>query len=1338
MTSINSRCTLLAPLTLCLLAGLAACSLLGPRTGDPLPQGASESFPSRIEPGAAQGDPNDLDGDRVPNAEDNCPKQPNRLQLDRDEDGKGDACDVNLFFALGSYDPLQEPSIFSADLLDARDTGVYLIQYVDGFGQEVYDGILALSEAQFIGYAAQSAYLVYLPEQTLGEVQALPGVRYATDYQPAFKFLPDLYGSLVRGELDNDEPIELTLNLFQQVAGDAQEVEAGVRKLGGEVVQSRYPYLYVRMPQRRVQDVARMTSVRNVEITLPVVLAMDIAATLTHVAQTGFADSPDGFGLSGQNQVIAIVDSGLDNALSCDSTGMTLGMQDCAVNTIPLHLHPDFSNADDTGNRLLAAIRLDDLTNAGEVKDTTGHGTHVIGIALGNGRFSAEQKKDPPIRGVAYNSELVFLVIDDNSWVKRYAAAALRGARIHSASFGRDSSAVYTSEEREVDEYLSMGERIFEVATVSAGNKGSREETVTTPGVAKNIITVANSENIKQEAWKGGNFPDPGLFANNANHLRFSSSTGPAAESGRIKPDVTAPGTAIASTKSSQITNDNRPQDPMGDLTEGRFPYPDPKLRNRYFYSTGTSMAAPHVAGMLALIREYLQTKAEPVSWRIDDTKGPTGDLLKAFLINGTVDMFVRPNALDFRCRNFFKTMRSLRCNNRIAQHVPSPDQGWGRVDLKNSIAPCQKLVGGIELNYLCEFFDASNLNRSYTGYAIDIPSTADKGVAAKLSPPATATDPPNFKDYKFRFSRAQKVEITLAWYDLPDASNGGLLINNLDLALFPPSADTVSMTGPIYFGGAPSFSTAANQPSTGYSHSKGSLDTTNSVEKILLPAPAGDGTFTVPEDGVYTLRVTGQKIEPNTLQRYALVVSGISGTESTDSSGTRRPGYFEGDKVYFKAAGLPAQKTVRVYIVENVPKDDFLGSNGIALADVRGPTAYTTLSAADDGTIPSTELWSSAVSKNDSAALYNIVIDVNEDGFYTKGRDIVDYTNNQTAPSDHPQGFAVQSREKSMSGEKRKLVLTISAESGNEEIPQKILKTEPSSSGNEVTAESTTDNFVLPARTAMHLYLIPYLPDLHLSTVALDDIKVAISPNPIPLTTDFQGQFGPVVVWKGYSNEDILDLGKRYNLVLDTNNDGLFEPGIDFTDRIDLSSVETELPLGKGATGLAVVALKTLLNAWDGQNLDLTDSTFDQATETALLRFTGRVQVDSGLLRILTRLASVGFVIQPFRETIDRQDQLPSVINIFEQLFCNDISFIADQAFLGFARNATIEGLVCESNGEAILNVDNLKIGGTWSNGPNCSIHSVGSRFELLRSFGYWFARDSGSSFGAVMHDEL
>ena len=103
---------------------------------------------------------------------------------------------------------------------------------------------------------------------------------------------------------------------------------------------------------------------------------------------------------------------------------------------------------------------------------------------------------------------------------------------------------------------------------------------MTRPKVAKNVIAVANSENIRTEFG--------GTGADNMDDLRSSSSRGPAAD-GRIKPDITAPGTVITGSRAGSC----------GSVTSC--------FDANHAYSTGTSHAAPQVAGAAALVYAILE-----------------------------------------------------------------------------------------------------------------------------------------------------------------------------------------------------------------------------------------------------------------------------------------------------------------------------------------------------------------------------------------------------------------------------------------------------------------------------------------------------------------------------------------------------------------------------------------------------------------------------------------------------------------------------------------------------------------------------------------------------------
>jgi len=122
------------------------------------------------------------------------------------------------------------------------------------------------------------------------------------------------------------------------------------------------------------------------------------------------------------------------------------------------------------------------------------------------------------------------------------------------------------------------------------------------------------------------------------------SGRGPAA-AGRFKPDVVAPGTFVLSARSRRIAPLHTPAAVSTD--------PD------YFFSSGTSMATPLVAGCAALLREWLVTHHAMST--------PSAALIKALLINGADDMPGQYSPSE-------------------APLVPNYSEGFGRVNVSATI----------------------------------------------------------------------------------------------------------------------------------------------------------------------------------------------------------------------------------------------------------------------------------------------------------------------------------------------------------------------------------------------------------------------------------------------------------------------------------------------------------------------------------------------------------------------------------------------------------------------------------------------------------------------------
>lgn len=326
---------------------------------------------------------------------------------------------------------------------------------------------------------------------------------------------------------------------------------------------------------------------------------------------------------TGKYQVVGVADTGIDST------------------------HPDLKKQI---KEAIALGRPDDAS------DPNGHGTHVAGSIIGDGSAS-----DGLIRGMAPKAKIVFQsILDDNGYLgglptdfgDLFKQAYQKGARIHNNSWGSDAESRYTAGSMEVDRFVSEHRDMLIV--VSAGNEGTASfqrntpdghvewVSIGAPATAKNVLTVGASRSYRTEhgismlSWNDfndKNYPvNPiakEMVSGDLESLAAFSSRGPCEEA-RIKPDLVAPGTNIASAKSI---------DAPSDANWG--PYP----RNRkYVFMGGTSMASPIAAGCAALVREYY-TKTR--------NHTPSAALLKATLVNGTQWLPGRDASYDEKQPNY-------------------------------------------------------------------------------------------------------------------------------------------------------------------------------------------------------------------------------------------------------------------------------------------------------------------------------------------------------------------------------------------------------------------------------------------------------------------------------------------------------------------------------------------------------------------------------------------------------------------------------------------------------------------------------------------------------------
>jgi subtilisin family serine protease len=230
--------------------------------------------------------------------------------------------------------------------------------------------------------------------------------------------------------------------------------------------------------------------------------------------------------------------------------------------------------------------------------DADGHGTHVAGSIAGDnidpGVFRRHDGMAPRarllIQDVADGSQLVGLNRDLTPLLQ---AAYDGGAAIHSNSWGDDDNA-YGPDARAIDRFVAQHRQFLVI--VANGNAGARGHgSVGSPATAKNIIAVGAIDGADPE------------------RVAPFSSRGPSLD-GRIKPTLVAPGVRVVSA-----------------MHRG-------KCRSES--RSGTSMAAPILAGAAALTRQYFLTGYYPTGRkRPQDALEPTAALVRAVLLAGADSM---------------------------------------------------------------------------------------------------------------------------------------------------------------------------------------------------------------------------------------------------------------------------------------------------------------------------------------------------------------------------------------------------------------------------------------------------------------------------------------------------------------------------------------------------------------------------------------------------------------------------------------------------------------------------------------------------------------------------
>ncbi len=332
--------------------------------------------------------------------------------------------------------------------------------------------------------------------------------------------------------------------------------------------------------------------------------------------------------------------------------GIGIAILDTGISPINDFLYPK--------NRIVAF--KDFISNKTYPYDDNGHGTHVAGIAGGNGISSNGKYK-----GIAPSCNLIGIKVLDkdgkgnassvlaglqwiinnkekyNIKIGKYKGIApscnLIGIKVLDKDGKGNASSVLaglqwiinnkekynikianlsigTDNKSSNDPLVKAVEKIWDsgiIVTIAAGNDGPKKYSISSPAISKKVITIgASDDNITANVW--------------GNNLINFSGRGPTLDC-VIKPDVLAPGVNIISCLSNNVSIKN-----------------NEIVDKNYLSLSGTSMSTPIVSGAIALLLEKHKN--------------------------------LKPNDV--------KLMLKKCCKNL---HLPKNQQGWGLINVYNLLS---------------------------------------------------------------------------------------------------------------------------------------------------------------------------------------------------------------------------------------------------------------------------------------------------------------------------------------------------------------------------------------------------------------------------------------------------------------------------------------------------------------------------------------------------------------------------------------------------------------------------------------------------------------------------
>ncbi|MFO1512738.1 MAG: S8 family serine peptidase [Verrucomicrobiota bacterium] len=516
----------------------------------------------------------------------------------------------------------QSTALLPSPTSNAPATGLFIVQFRAPLQPAWREQLRSLG-VSLVRYVPDDAFVARFENVSPAEVSGLNFVQFVGEYRAEQKLHRKLHnllaaGALAAAPLTNVEiavllPPDATDAVVEQLQTQFASAPQETKLRSGRILRGA-------ISPTQLQALSAFDQVLWIEPGPKMRLYDEVASRIVAGDGPPHQTLTQSLGYTGAGVTVAVADSGLDSG---DTNAM----------------HPDLQG------RVKALFYYGSPGQLLDAADEHGHGTHCAGIIAGNGT-TGETDENLFLYGlgVAPGASIVAQRIFDGAG--GYAAppsfetltrdAKRAGADVGSNSWGDDTQGQYDLSAMEFDalvrdaDALTLGDQPY-ILEFSAGNAGPSYQTVGSPAVAKNVIATGAAQNDRF------NLPieEFAIYTDGQDAMADFSSRGPCAD-GRIKPDLVAPGTWIASLR-SVYANDQFAWWPISD---------------NYMYEGGTSQAGPHVSGAAAVFVQY---------WRATHSGAtPSPALVKAALINSATDM-----------DDGFTT-----------DAVPNSDEGWGRVNL--------------------------------------------------------------------------------------------------------------------------------------------------------------------------------------------------------------------------------------------------------------------------------------------------------------------------------------------------------------------------------------------------------------------------------------------------------------------------------------------------------------------------------------------------------------------------------------------------------------------------------------------------------------------------------